>query len=485
MNASKYHPLLLACFIAVACLAAPLRAQKANDLEKALDKLGTSSASFAAGMREYDAGRTDKAEAALTGCLAKFPEHAYARYYLANILYRRGDFSAALAQMEPAIAQLDLMRALGERADQRKTDRLGAVKHSLDAMWESAGHSSEPCRNRRSIEWDKREAEDESLKAERAAAEKAAAFTRLKAQYTYFLGNILFRLQRVPEAFRRYEEAVRIDPRHADAYNNLIAICFVARQYDVAKTLFEQAERQGLDESLNLELKDRLFQALGRPTEGILFEDIAAETEDGPAVRRFALAYQPDPAGMSKLYVNAYVVYDPRTRDAVLIDPGIKDDRIEAFIRDKGLAVHAILNTHGHPDHVGANGHYATLLRAPVYAADVAGGRAATPEGRLEDNKTLDFGGLRIRVLRTPGHTRGGLCFLAGKVLFSGDTLFRADIGRVEAPSGSGGDEALAAMIKTIRAELLTLPDDTVVCPGHGRTTTIGNERATNPLLAR
>ncbi len=473
---------ILCCSLAAVLLALPLWAQKEKELEKGLAQLEAASPAFAAGLKDFDAGRLAQAEKAFAACLAKFPEHAYAHYYLANILYGRGVLPAALSQMELAMAQLDLMKTLGERIDQRKMDKLGAVQHSLDAMWEAAAHSAEPCRNRRSIEWDKREAQDESLETARAAAEKAAAFTRLKAQYTYFLGNILFRLQRVPDAFRRYEEAVRIDPRHADAYNNLIAICYVARQYEVARTLFEQAERQGLDESLNLELKERLFQALGRPTTGILFEDIAGDTADSPAVRRFALAYQPEPAGASKMYVNAYVVHDPRTRDAVLVDPGVKDDRIEAFIRDQGLAVRAILSTHGHPDHVGAVGSYASLLQAPVYAADAEAGR---PAGRLKDNDTLDFGGLHILALQTPGHTRDSLSYLVGKLLFSGDTLFRGDIGRVASDGASGRDEALAAMIKVIRARLLTLPDDTVVCPGHGRTTTIGKEKTDNPLLVR
>ena len=486
MVTRKPRLILITFFLSIVGLGVALAGQTPSDMDKAFEKLKASSAAFAAGLKDFEAGRTDKAEAGFSSCLAKFPEHAYARYYLANILYGRGEFPAALKQMELSVNRLDLMKALGERADQLKAEKLGDVQRSLDAMWESAARSEQPCRNRRSIEFDKREAQDESLKAETAAAERAAAFTRIKAHYTYFMGNILFRLQRVPEAFRSYEEAVRLDPRHADAYNNLVAICFVANQYAAAQAFLARAEGQGLDESLNLELKGKLFKALGRHTEGILAEDIAAGPGDALRARRFALAYQPEPAGgASRLYVNAYVVYSPQTADAILVDPGVKDERIEAFVRDRGLRVRAIFNTHGHPDHTGANRMSSDLFQVPVHAFEGADAGAAVPDRRLKDGDLLPFGGLEVRVLHTPGHTRGSLCYLVGPILLSGDTLFRGDIGRVEAPSGAGGDEALTAMVKVIRAKLLTLPDETVVCPGHGRTTTIGNEKTRNPLLAR
>lgn len=486
LNPPRFLPSFFACFFAAILIVAPLLGQKDDDLDKALSKLGAASPSFAAGLRDFAAGRLDKAEKAFAGCVDKFPSHAYARYYLANILFLRRDYAASLEQMELALAHLDLMKVLGERAEQRKIAKLGELRASLDAMWEAADHTSEPCRNRRSIEWDKREVENEAFQAEKAVAEKEAAFGRVKAHYTYFLGNILFRLQRTPEAFRRYEEAVRIDPRHADAYNNLIAISYIARQYAVAQAFLEQAERQGLDESLNLELKERLFKALGRPVEGILFEDIPVPEQDALRVRRFALAYQPEPVGTLKIYVNAYIVFSPRTRDAILIDPGAKDARLENFVREQGLNVRAILNTHDHFDHFGADAFYAALLRAPVFAPATACRRLPqAPDRFLRNDEVLEFDGFRVRVVQTPGHSPESLCFLVGKVLFSGDTLYRGDIGRVEHEESVRRDEALAAMIKVIRAKLLTLPDDTVVCPGHGRTTTIGNEKADNPFLAR
>ena len=487
MTPFKRFPLIIGIILSALFLApSHLAGQKEDDLDKALKKLDSASASFAAGLKEFNAGRLDKAEEDFRSCLGKFPEHAYAHYYLANIFFLHRNFPASLNQMELAMAQFDLMNALAGRADKRKIEKLDALQDSLDVMWDAADRTSAPCRNKRSIEWDKKLAENEAFQAEKAAAEKTAAFTRMKAHYTYFLGNIQFQLQKIPEAFRCYEEAIRIDPRHADAYNNLIAICYVARQYDAAQAFLEKAERQGLDESLNLELKERLFKAMGRPTEGILREDVSVKDPARLGVRRFALAYQPESAGSPKQYVNAYVVHNPESREAILIDPGVEDPRIGDFIREKGLKVRAVLNTHDHRDHIGADAFFAKLLRAPVFAPkDDARYFQSPPDRLLKDADVLEFDGLSVLILQTPGHTEGSLCFLIGETLFSGDTLFRGDVGRIGIENGKKRNEVLAAMVKTIRAKLLSLPDDTVVCPGHGKTTTIGAEKANNPLLAK
>ncbi len=487
MTPSKRFPFIIGLILFTFLLApSRLPGQKEDDLDKALKRLNSASASFATGLKDFNAGRLDKAEEDFRSCLGKFPEHAYAHYYLANIFFLHRNFPASLSQMESAMAQLDLMNALAERADKRKIEKLDSLQDSLDAMWDAADRTSAPCRNKRSIEWDKKLAENEAFQAEKAAAEKKAAFTRMKAHYTYFLGNIHFRLQNIPEAFRCYEEAIRIDPRHADATNNLVAICYVARQYPVAQAFLQKAEEQGLDESLNLELKERLYKALGRSTEGILQEDVLAKDPDRLGVRRFALAYQPEPVGSPKLYVNAYVVYNPASRTALLIDPGVEDSRIGAFIQDKNLKVMAVLNTHGHRDHRGANAFFAKQLQAPVFVPKNDAREYDTPPGRLlQDGEVLELEGLTIRILHTPGHSEGSLCFQIGDILFSGDTLFRGDVGRIGIENGKKRNEVLAAMVKTIREKLLVLPEDTIVCPGHGKTTTIGAEKANNPLLAK
>jgi glyoxylase-like metal-dependent hydrolase (beta-lactamase superfamily II) len=196
---------------------------------------------------------------------------------------------------------------------------------------------------------------------------------------------------------------------------------------------------------------------------------------------------------ISRLYrftQNAYLVYDPETRQALLIDPGKADKRISAFIKSNRLKVAAILNTHGHGDHTGGNRYFAKKYKAPVYAH--AGDREMyrKPENievrqqiYFTGEAVLRIGSFNIGVLETPGHSQGSCCFLIEGHLFSGDTLVAGSIGK---PAGSTPEEQAENQKKTIaciRAKLLILPDDTPVYPGHERSTTIGVERRRNRWL--
>jgi len=458
-------------------------ARQEEDLNKDLRRLAAANDLYARGVAAYKSGRLDKAESAFGSCLEKFPGHAYAHYYMANIRFVREDLAASLASMEQAVAHFDGMTALSRRLEERKTEQRDAMRLALDEM----ADSSLSCRDSRSVEIAQDQLNVDQFSNEKAAARREEAFTRMKAHYSYFLGNVLFRLQRIPEAFRRYEEAVRLDPRHAGAVNNLIAICFVAREYATAQAILERAEAAGLDEALNLELKERLYKALGKPTEGILFEDLSAGRDEARlAIRRFVLPYRQASGAGGTQYVNVYVVFNPATREAVLIDAGAKDARIGDFVRENGLAVKAVLNTHAHPDHCAANAFYAKEFRAPVCAPrDEARTYAVPPDRLLGDGEVLAFDGLSVRAVLIPGHTEGSLCFLVDGAVFSGDTLFRNDIGALASAGTKKRDEVRKRMIRAIRADLLMLPDDTLVCPGHGRTTSVGAEKANNPALAK
>jgi hydroxyacylglutathione hydrolase len=460
----------------------PLRGQKEGSIDETLKRLSSANAPYAKGLEEYKMGRFEKAEAAFEACLKRFPEHAYAHYYLANIYFIRKDFPSSLGHMEQALAQFDAMKTLNVRAEERKTKQHDSIRVTLEEM----ADSTTSCRDSRSIEMVQNLLDVEDFNREKAAAQREEMFVRMKAHYVYFLGNILFQLQRAPEAFRRYEEAIRLDPRHADAYNNLIAICFLVREYKTAQAFLERAEEQGLDESLNLELKEQLFKALGKPTEGILFEDLSVK---GPArleIRRFALAFRTRPDLARSLYVNAYVVFDPASRLAVLIDPGVEDPRVEDFVRENGLGVKAVLNTHSHADHSSANGFYSKKFGAPVFAPrDEARYYAQPPDRLLKDGDDVEFGGLALHVVQIPGHTGGSLCFLAAGAIFSGDTLFKNDIGKLGVEDAKKRGESRKQMIQAIRAKLLGLPDETLVCPGHGRTTTVGAEKMNNPAFRK
>ncbi len=224
------------------------------------------------------------------------------------------------------------------------------------------------------------------------------------------------------------------------------------------------------------------------------------------------------PVGM--LQCNCSILGDPTTREAIVVDPGDDVDRILAILHRHKLKVLAIVSTHTHIDHVGglAALHRATGAPVLIHEADLALYKTLdmqaqwlgvpTPElVRIKDfvkeGDTLRWGGYQAQVLHTPGHTQGSISLVVGpgsppvgyaerraapqsKIesdalaarLLAGDTLFQGSIGRTDLPGGS-----YPQILASIRDKLLTLPDDLVVYPGHGDTTTIGVEREFNPFL--
>jgi glyoxylase-like metal-dependent hydrolase (beta-lactamase superfamily II) len=167
---------------------------------------------------------------------------------------------------------------------------------------------------------------------------------------------------------------------------------------------------------------------------------------------------------------NVYVLEDPNTRECLVIDAS-EAQPIAESTRDK--RVKAILVTHGHRDHHAELPKLKQLVPAPVGIgpADVRMLPLA-PDFTIQDGQELLFGAHNLRAIATPGHTPGGTCFLIGRLLFSGDTLFPGGPGNT---SNQYGD--FPTIIESIRARLFTLPDDTLVLPGHGKSTTIGTEK--------
>lgn len=191
---------------------------------------------------------------------------------------------------------------------------------------------------------------------------------------------------------------------------------------------------------------------------------------------------------------NCYVVSD-NTGEGVVIDPGGMASTILEYIREAKLSIKAVLNTHGHCDHIGADDAIRDATEAPLYIhkedapmlGDVKlnlsafmGFRAlARPaEHLLSEGDVISFGQSKLEVLHTPGHSKGGVCFVGDGVVFTGDTLFAGSIGRSDFPGGSEVE-----LIGNIKKKLLALPDEMKVYSGHGPSSEIGWERQCNPYL--
>jgi hydroxyacylglutathione hydrolase len=192
---------------------------------------------------------------------------------------------------------------------------------------------------------------------------------------------------------------------------------------------------------------------------------------------------------------NCWLVQDPGTREAVLIDPGDEPEALVTMVEDAGALLRAVWLTHAHLDHIGAvegirrrwrgipvHLHPADL---PVYTNGARAARAygipfeqpAAPERELREGEDLTVGALRFTVWHLPGHAPGHVAFIGDGHCFSGDLLFAGSIGRSDLPLSD--PRALAASLQ----RLVTIPPGTIVHPGHGPATSIGAERATNPFL--
>lgn len=225
----------------------------------------------------------------------------------------------------------------------------------------------------------------------------------------------------------------------------------------------------------------------------------ASTEKNGQRLLHFSI-----PVGM--LQCNCSIIGDPLSREALVLDPGDEIHRVMDLLGRHKLTVKAIVSTHAHIDHVGGIKKLHDYTGAPVlmhrddvplyHAMDLqAGFLGIEPppitevDQFLREGDTLHWGNLQALVIHTPGHSPGSSCLFlppdAGKVavlapiLFAGDTLFAGSIGRTDLWGGS-----MDQIMDSLRGKLLALPDETVVHPGHGLSTTIGQERYTNPFLA-
>lgn len=195
------------------------------------------------------------------------------------------------------------------------------------------------------------------------------------------------------------------------------------------------------------------------------------------------------------LAVNCYIIAQGKEKKAIIIDPGEESKKIKSVLGKYSLIPAFIINTHGHFDHIGCDAEF----NVPVYiyegedkflkSQDLSGAsffnysyKVPKEIRLLKDKEHITLDDIDLEVIHTPGHTPGGIClFLKGvaeNILFSGDTLFYGSVGRTDF---EGGDTRV--LMRSIREKLLSLPDNTVVYPGHGEATSIAQEKKHNPFI--
>jgi len=195
------------------------------------------------------------------------------------------------------------------------------------------------------------------------------------------------------------------------------------------------------------------------------------------------------------LETNTYLVGDRAAGEVLVIDPGGDPGEILAFLARERLRCRFVVNTHGHFDHISGNRELSSTTGAPVLAheddAPMFGKAAAQarffmlhadnsphPERFLRDREEVRVGAVSLRVVHTPGHSPGSITLVAPGVAFCGDLVFHGSVGRTDLPGGSE-----RVLLDSIRRQIMILPDDTVLYPGHGPETTVGLEKRQNPFF--
>lgn len=190
---------------------------------------------------------------------------------------------------------------------------------------------------------------------------------------------------------------------------------------------------------------------------------------------------------------NNYLIIDESSKEAALIDCSSYDENILIELKKQGATLKYVLLTHGHFDHIGGLNDLPENVEVLMHSGDIewvnqvndylpmigmSSMEVPKIDRNIEDGEIIKLGELEIKVIHTPGHTQGGVCFYTERHLFSGDTIFRKSVGRCDLPGGN-----FSQIVESIENKIFTLPDDTVIYPGHGRTTTVDWEKENNNYM--
>jgi hydroxyacylglutathione hydrolase len=198
---------------------------------------------------------------------------------------------------------------------------------------------------------------------------------------------------------------------------------------------------------------------------------------------------------VGELETNCYILGDEETRQGMIIDPGGDSGLIEETVQELGLEIKYIVLTHGHADHIGVLSELKKITQAQILIHQDDAEMLSQPEKNLsafsfrlitapeadkllQDETKIKIGKIELEVLHTPGHTQGSISLLTDKIIFTGDLIFCGSVGRTDLPGGSHRE-----LLRSIEKKVLIREDDTVIYPGHGPATTVGEERRNNPFL--